>query len=130
MHDLNLPPITMADVAERELALSDEERETVRRIFELTPIQPIAYVGTSNWDAACTRLQESICKAECAGFTGRDIDAVTAGIDLTCAEGLDDATNRLNAAVLLSVAMPHVTLKAEPVKSVKPAISGLTTVRA
>ena len=129
MHDLNLPVITMADVAEREHFPSEAEREMIRAIFELVPIQPIAYVGTANWDAACTRLQESICKAECAGFTGRDIDAVTDGIDLTCAEGLDDATNRLNAAVLLSVAMPHVTIKANPVKAVKPAISGLFVVK-
>ena len=111
------------------LEISAEEREFIRQVFALTPIQPIAYVGTSDWDAACTRLQEVICKAESAGFSGSDIDAVTDGIDLTCAEGLDDATARLNAAVLLSVAMPHVTLKPEPVREVKPAISGLTTVR-
>ena len=111
------------------LEISAEEREMLRQIFALTPIQPIAYVGTSDWNASCDRLQEAICKAESIGFTGRDIDAVTDGIDLTCAEGLDDATARLNAACMLSVAMPHVTIKAEPVREVKPAISGLTTVR-
>lgn len=127
---LQFSPLTMADVAEApRFELSDAERRMLRDIFALTPIQPIAYVGTSSWDAACTRLQEAICKAEPIGFTGRDIEAITEGIDLTCGEGLDDAASRLDAARMLSVAMPAVTLKADPVREVKPYISGLTEVR-
>lgn len=124
------PPLTMADVAEAPRFEMSEaaQRKLLRDIFALTPIQPIAYVGTSSWDAACTRLQEAICKAESVGFTGRDIDAITEGIDLTCGEGLDDAASRLDAARMLSVAMPAVTLKAEVVREVKPYISGLTEV--
>jgi hypothetical protein len=144
MHDLQFPVLTMADVGERELVLSDAERKMLRDIFALTPIQPIAYVGTSSWDAACTRLQEAICKAEAIGFTGRDIDAITEGIDLTCGEGLDDAASRLDAARMLSVAMPAldqnrikkpagasagVSFSEQPERQVKPAISGLTVVR-
>lgn len=127
MHDLQFPVLTMADVGERELVLSDAERKMLRDIFELSPIKPIAYAGTSSWDAACTRLQEAICRAEAVGFTGHDIDSITEGTDLTCGEGLDAATDRLNAACMLSCAMPHVTLKAE--RQVRPAISGLTVVK-
>ncbi|MCM5682920.1 hypothetical protein M8A51_25640 [Schlegelella sp. S2-27] len=117
---IDFPVITMADVAEREM---------IRAIFELVPIQPIAYVGTTDWYAALDNIDRAHMKALDAGFTDNDIDAITADMDDTCAEGLNAAADRLNAAVLLSVAMPHVTLKPEPVKTIKPAISGLTTVR-
>lgn len=109
------------------LEISAEEREFIRQVFALTPIQPIAYIGTTDWYAALDNIDRAHMKALDAGFTDNDIDAITADMDDTCAEGLNAAADRLNAAVLLSVAMPHVTLKAEPVREVKPAISGLTT---
>jgi hypothetical protein len=92
-----------------------DDREVVRKAYEA-----IAK------DNALDRVRASLEVARSLGINGYQITGTLIG--KTAAE-LDEMDARLAAAIHAHKPLPAVTLKAEPVREVKPYISGLDVVR-
>ena len=106
---LQFPPLIRADVVD---AMKPQKRTTWQQHVDF-------------YDAL-ERLNETIGIAYSFAI---DTDPLIDRLDLTTVAGLIEADKRIADAIKAHKPQPHVTLKPEPVKEVKPAISRLTTVR-